>query len=213
MTSPPSATFIFIDRRKTGRGKSLNNHQKLLRRIKDSIRSAKPEDIDAGGVGKAGQSTGYTNPVKVAKHALAEPTFHYASYSGEREIVLIGNDRWLKGDEFPIDLGGEGQGSEGGPGDDGEDDFIINISRSEFFDVFFEDCELPDLQETHEKDTPEYKNQRAGFQKVGNPAQLSVIRSFKYSKGRRLALTFEARQELEELEAKLAQLKKQAEQA
>jgi uncharacterized sporulation protein YeaH/YhbH (DUF444 family) len=210
-TTPTSTTFIFVDRRKTGRGKSLNNRQKLLKRVKDSIKNAKPEDIDAGGVGKAGGPQGagnYTNPVKVARHALSEPTFHYDPNIGEREIVLIGNDHWLKGDEFPINPSGGsgGRGNGNGPGEEGEDDFIVNISRSEFFDVFFEDCELPDLKETHEKDLPEFKMQRAGFQKVGNPGQLSVIRSFKHSKARRLALTKDSRDELAELEAELAEL-------
>lgn len=204
--APTSTTFIFADRRKTGRGKSLNNRQKLLKRIKDSIKNAKPEDIGVDGVRKTGTTHGantYSNPVKVARTALSEPTFHYDPNIGEHEIVLIGNDHWLKGDEFPIERGQGGSGGGGsgsGPGEEGEDDFIINISRSEFFDVFFEDCELPDLKETHEKDLPEAVWQRAGFQKVGNPGQLSVIRSFKLSKARRLALTKDARDELEKLE-------------
>lgn len=209
--TPISTTFIFVDRRKTGRGKSLNNRQKLLKRVKDSIRNAKPEDIDAGGVGQSGQpSSGnsYTNPVKVTRAALSEPTFHYDPNVGKREVILVGNDIWLKGDRFPVSSGGGKGGSGGGsgPGEESEDDFVVNISRSEFFDVFFEDCELPDLKETHEKDLPEYKMQRAGFQKVGNPGQLAVIKSFKFSKARRLALTKEARAELEALTAELEQL-------
>lgn len=209
-TAPVSTNFIFVDRRKTGRGKSTNNRQKLLKRIKDSIKNAKPEDIDAGGVHKGGSAHGansYTNPVKVARTALNEPTLHYDPNSGQREIVLIGNDKWLKGDQFPIDTGGGGRGrGPGGPGDGGEDDFIINISRSEFYDVFFEDCELPDLRESHEKDLPEHVMKPAGFQKVGNPGQLSVIRSFKHSKARRLALTRGSRDEIAELEEELATL-------
>jgi len=206
--SPTSTTFIFVDRRRTGRGKSLNNRNKLLKRVKDSIKNAKPEDIDAGGVGKAATPQGgnaYTNPVKVARTALSEPTFHYDPEAGEREMVLIGNDQWLKGDEFPISRSGGsgGRGRGAGPGDEGEDDFIINISRSEFFDVFFEDCELPDLKETHDKELPEHVMQRAGFQKTGNSSQLAILRSFKFSKGRRLALTKDARDELFALEAEL----------
>jgi uncharacterized sporulation protein YeaH/YhbH (DUF444 family) len=208
--APVTTNFIFVDRRRTGRGKSLNNRQKLLKRIKDSIKNAKPEDIDAGGVHKAGSAHGansYTNPVKVARTALNEPTLHYDPNSGQREIVLIGNDQWLKGDQFPISNGEGGKGGgPGGPGDGGEDDFIINISRSEFYDVFFEDCELPDLRESHEKALPEHVMKPAGFQKVGNPGQLSVIRSFKHSKARRLALTRDSRDEIEELEAELVKL-------
>lgn len=209
--APEVTNFIFVDRRKTGRGKSSNNRQKLLKRIRDSIRNARPEDIDAGGVHKGGSSHGantQTNPVKVARQALNEPTFHYDHNSGEHEIVLIGNDRWLKGDEFPMSTGGKGKGrgNGSGPGENGEDDFIINISRSEFYDVFFEDCELPDLKETHEKDLPEHVLKRAGFQKVGNPGQLAVVRSFKHSLARRLALSKGPRDEMAELEEELAEL-------
>lgn len=209
--TPVTATFIFVDRRKSGRGKSLNNRQKLLKRIKGSIKNANPVDIDSGGVKGAGAGSAskqLNNPVKIARKALAEPTFHYAPQTGEREIVLIGNDRWLKGDEFPVSGGGGGKGSGSGAGDgeDGEDDFIVNISKSEFFDVFFEDCELPDLRDSHEKTLPEAVMKPAGFQKNGNPGQLSVIRSFKNSQARRLALTRSSREELELLEAEYQQL-------
>lgn len=206
----PISTFIFVDRRKTGRGKSLPNREKLLKRIKDSIKAAKPEDIDAGGV-KGGTQTAskqMANPVKVARDALAEPTFRYASSTGEHEIVLPGNDKWLKGDEFPLEGEGDGDGSGAGngPGEDGEDDFVVNISRSEFYDVFFEDCELPDLEQTAEKELPDAVLKPAGFQKEGTPGQLSVIRSYRNSIGRRRALTFDDRQELEELEAEYKEL-------
>lgn len=202
MDKLPTTSYIFVDRRKTGRGKSIPNRQRLLRRIKDAIQSAKPNDIASGGVkNMTGGGSSPVNPVKVAKHSLHEPSFHYARSSGKHDIVLIGNDEWERGDDFPLSGDEEGQGGVGGPGEDGEDDFIVNISKDEYLNVFFEDCELPDLQETHEKDLPEYQPKHAGFQKHGNPGQLSVKRSFKNSLGRRLALTKNARDELEECEA------------
>lgn len=206
----PTATYIFVDRRKTGRGKSLPNRQRLLRRMQDAIRQAKPQDIDAGGVkGMANNGGGQVNPVKVTRNSLHEPTFHYASGTGDHNIVLIGNDQWERGDEFPVGGGGGGKGRGNGAGqgqEDGEDDFIINISRDEFFNVFFEDCELPDLQDTHEKELPELMPKHAGFQKEGNPAQLNVIRSYKNALPRRRALTAESREELEQLEAEYTEL-------
>jgi uncharacterized sporulation protein YeaH/YhbH (DUF444 family) len=202
--TPVSTSFIFIDRRKTGRGKSLPNRQRLLRRIKDSIKSAKPDDIDSGGV-KNSQSSSkrqLSNPVKVAREALKEPNFMYAQASGERNIVLPGNDVWERGDEFPLSGGDEEQGS-GGPGEDGDDDFVVSISKNEFYDVFFEDCELPDLEQTSEKELPEAVLKPAGFQKQGNAAQLSIVRSYRNSIGRRKALVQAHRGQLEELEAEL----------
>lgn len=204
----PTATYIFVDRRKTGRGKSLPNRQRLLRRIKDAIRQSKPQDIDAGGVKNMGNGSGPANPVAVTRDCLHEPTFHYDGNSGEYDVVLIGNDQWERGDDFPIDSGGDegrGSGAGSGGGEDSEDDFVVNVSREEFFNVFFEDCELPDLQETNAKELPETMPKHAGFQKEGNPAQLSVIRSYKNALPRRRALSAEARAELEELEAKIKQ--------
>jgi hypothetical protein len=72
--------------------------------------------------------------------------------------------------------------------------------------VYFEDCEFPDLKETSEKVLPEAIWKPAGFQKEGNAAQLSVIRSYRNSIGRRRALTVDSRAELEELEAELNEL-------
>ena len=203
----PTATYIYVDRRKTGRGKSLPNRQRLLRRIQDAIREAKPKDIDAGGVKGMGNSGGQANPVKVTRDSLHEPSFHYASGTGNHDIVLIGNDQWERGDEFPLDDGsGQGGGNGAGQGEDGEDDFVINISRDEFFNVFFEECELPDMQDTHEREIPELMPKHAGFQKEGNPAQLNVIRSYKNALPRKRALTVESREELEALEAEYQNL-------
>ena len=203
-STPVSATFIFVDRRKTGRGKSLPNRQKLLKRIQDSIKNSRPEDIDAQGVKSASSAPAkqLANPVKIAREALNEPTFRYATQSGELDIVLPGNDRWLKGDEFPLDGDDDGQ-SGAGPGDNGEDDFVIHVNRNEFYDIFFADCELPDLEQSTEKELPEAILKPAGFQKEGNPGSLSVIRSYRNSIGRRKALTFEDREELESLQLRL----------
>lgn len=213
MTEPTSTSFIFVDRRKTGRGRSLNNRQKLLRRIKESIRNSKPEDIDAAGVQGAGSQSSaqrnLNNPIKVMREVLAEPNFNYSPHMGEREVVVIGNDRWLKGDDFPLQGDDEDEeGSTGGPGEDGEDDFVVNISLGEFFDVFFEDCALPDLQENHERVLPTATMKPAGFQRNGIPGQLSVIRSYKNSLGRRLAVTRADREELEQLEKEHASIEK-----
>lgn len=215
MEKLPSTSYIFVDRRKTGRGKSLPNRQLLLRRIKDAIRAAKPKDIDSGGVKNMGGAAGAkqnANAVKVTKTSLHEPSFHYAKSTGDHNVVLIGNDEWERGDDFPLSGEDEGQPG-GGPGEDSEDDFIVSVSRDEFLDVFFEDCELPDLQDSTEKVLPEYQPKHAGFQKHGNPGQLSVKRSFKNAFGRRKVLTSGDRKKLEELEIQRAELVLQIEKA
>ena len=42
--------FILIDRRKAGQGKSSENRQKLIKRIKSFIKSSVPQNIGQGGV-------------------------------------------------------------------------------------------------------------------------------------------------------------------
>jgi uncharacterized sporulation protein YeaH/YhbH (DUF444 family) len=191
--------FIFIDRRKAGSGKSSPNRQKLIRRIKAFIKTSQPNNIGQGGV--AGTNSKSSSPVKVAGQALDEPWFAY-SKEGEHTIVIIGNREYDRGDEIEIPEEEEGGGG-AGPGENGEDEFVVNVARDEFLDLFFEDCELPNL--THEKYTEKLDNkfQQSGFSTTGNPSQLSIIRSYKQMIGRRRALSGPYRQELEELEKEL----------
>jgi hypothetical protein len=194
--------FIYVDRRKAGRGKSTPNRQKLMKRIRSFIKQSSPTTIGSSTV--AGSNTpSYSNPVRVAGNALEEPRFAYAK-GGVNTMVVNGNPKYNRGDE--IDMAGEEQGrgkGQGGPGDSGEDDFIVNIAGDEFLDLFFEDCELPNL--TNEKVTEKLDNKRshAGFSTQGNPAQLSIIRTYKQSLGRRKALTGPYRQEKEEVETRM----------
>jgi len=192
--------FIFIDRRKAGRGKSSSNRQKLIRRIKNFIKSSQPSNIGSGSV--SGSNSKSSSPVKVAGQALDEPWFAY-SREGEHSIVIIGNDQYDRGDEIQLPEEDDDGPGGAGHGENGEDEFIVNVARDEFLDLFFEDCELPNL--TNEKFTEKLDNklQQSGFSTTGNPSQLSIIRSYKQMIGRRRALSSPYRKELEELELEL----------
>lgn len=196
-------SFLLIDRRKAGRGKSSNNRQKLLSRVRTFIKNSMPSNISTGaglGAGTGGQQS---SPVKVAGSALEEPWLAYAN-GGQQTLILPGNDQYDRGDEieFPQD---EGQ-PRAGQGDGGEDDFIINVARDEFLDLFFEDCELPNLKNAKIVEKLENKLSPAGFSTTGNPSQLSVIRSYKTSLGRRWALMAPHKEEREALEMEFRQL-------
>ena len=195
-------SFILIDRRKAGKGKSSPNRQKLLRRIRTFIKTSSPQNIGTGGVTGSGNNS--ASPVKVASAALEEPWFAYSN-DGEHTAVLIGNREYDRGDEIELPEE-DGQGGKGGPGDAGEDDFIVGVSRDEFLDLFFDDCELPNL--TNEKWTEKLDNkfQQSGFSTTGTPAQLSIVRTFKTALGRRNALKGPYRAEKEELLLELQQL-------
>lgn len=176
--------LIFVDRRKTDKNKSAPNRQKLVRRVKKSIKESLPQNI---GSSVAGNKTNSTNPVKVASSSLREPYFRYDGYADE-PILVIGNDKYDRGDVIHKDDGeGDGEGNGAGQGDNGEDDFIINVAKDEFLDLFFEDCELPNLVKNKYTEKLENKFERAGFSTSGNPSQLSIIRTYKQALGRRKA--------------------------
>lgn len=197
-------TFIFIDRRKAGKGKSTSNRQKLIKRIKSFIKNSEPKNIGSGGVSGSGVGGTATSPVKVSADALEEPHFLYAS-GGEETMVFIGNSEYDRGDvlDFPQS---DSTTSSAGLGDGGEDDFIVNVARDEFLDLFFEDCELPNLSAEKYTEKLDVVQQPAGFSTTGNPSQLSIIRTYKQSLGRRWALMGPYRDEMTALQEELESL-------
>ena len=193
--------FIFIDRRKAGKGKSTHNRQKLIKRVKGFIKTATPVAIGNNGGVSGANNKSAVNPVKIANSALEEPWFAYAA-GGNTQTVFIGNETFQRGDEIHIPDDQDEDGG-GGPGENGEDDFTITVASDEFLDMFFEDCELPNLE--NEKLTEKFdpKQQHSGYSTSGNPAQLSIIRTYKQSIGRRRALTMPYREELVLLQEEL----------
>lgn len=201
--------MIFVDRRKTARNKSVPNRQALLNRIKNSIRNSSPTQI-GGSVANVSNNTS-TNPVAVTRDVLHEPTFHYSTTKGTFQQVIVGNDRFERGDKIPSNSGGsgKGKGDQAGNSGGGEDDFLVEVSTEEFLKIFFEDCELPNLEETSEKVVPELKPKHAGFTRDGNPASLRVVRSYKQAMPRRKILTAAKQEELDALNGEAAEIQNQ----
>lgn len=198
--------FVLVDRRKSNKGKSSNNRQKLLNRVRGYIKDSLPVNVDVGGVtGKS--SARNSSPVAVIGNSLEEPSFRYKNY-GNVTHILPGNDRFNRGDALDGEGEGEGEGGGNGAGSggEGEDDIIIHVSRDEFLNVFFEGCELPNL--TNEKTTDKLDNklERAGYSTTGTPASLSVIKSYEKSIGRRLALKSGFDEDIAELQKQIDQL-------
>lgn len=193
---------IIIDRRtKANRDRTSENRGRLLRRYKAAIKEQLPKilgdrkllDSVRGGGGK----------VVIPKKDLSEPQFVYGE-GGLKDTVLPGNDRWQEYDS--IDKPGSSEG-EGGAGDgpDGLDEFSIILSREEFLNLLFDDCELPFMVDTLVKKQTEVVHENAGFQVAGSPNRLSVIRSYKNSKARRLCSTATIDEQIKDAEAKLAE--------
>lgn len=194
-----------IDRRLAGKNKSIGNRERFLRRHKEQIREAVKRAIDGRGIRDIERG----EEIHIPKRDLTEPVFGHGQ-GGVREIVHPGNREYVRGDRIERPKGGGGGGSGQGQASDqgeGEDDFVFQLSKEEFMQVFFEDLALPHLIRTQLAEVPEWKSHRAGFTSDGTPNNLHVVRSMRGAIGRRIAIGAGSRRELREMEERLATLK------
>ncbi|WP_374477344.1 YeaH/YhbH family protein [Zoogloea sp.] len=193
-----------IDRRFDSKNKSAVNRQRFMRRFKGQIREAVADAI----AGRSIKDLDNGESVSIPSKDLSEPQFHHGK-GGIWETVFTGNDQFSSGDQINRPQGGGGGGSGKGKASkdgEGEDDFVFNLSREEFLDVFFDDLALPNLVKTQLARIQEYKNQRAGFTNDGTPANINVVRSLRGALGRRLALASPYQGRLRELQKQVAEL-------
>ena len=201
-----------IDRRLSGKNKSIGNRERFLRRYRDQIRDAVRKAVGDRSIRNIEDGADITLP----RRDVSEPVFGHAP-GGSREMVHPGNQEYLRGDKIQRPQGGGGGGGNGnGASQDGqgEDDFVFRISREEFMNYFFDDLELPRLIRTQLlADIPEWKSRRAGFVSEGNPTSLHVVRSMRVGLARRIAMGGDPRRELRLAEQRLALLEASGTQA
>src|SRR4051812_12885378 len=188
-----------IDRRLSGKNKSIGNRERFLRRYREQIRDAVRKAVGDRSIKDIEQGTDISLP----KRDVSEPVFNHGP-GGTREMVHPGNKEYVKGDRIQRPQGGgAGSGGRGASNDgQGEDEFTFRITREEFMNYFFDDLALPRLIRTQLlADIPEWKSRRAGYVSEGNPTSLHVVRSMRVALGRRIAMGGEARAELRRLEA------------
>ena len=193
-----------IDRRFDSKNKSAVNRQRFMRRFKNQIREAVADAI----AGRSIKDLDNGESVSIPSKDLSEPQFHHGR-GGIWENVYTGNDQFSSGDQINRPQGGAGSGSGKGKASkdgEGEDDFVFNLSREEFLDVFFDDLALPNLVKTQLARIHEFKSQRAGFTNDGNPSNINVVRSLRGALGRRLALASPYSGKLRECQRKLEAL-------
>ncbi|WP_341675382.1 YeaH/YhbH family protein [Niveibacterium sp. SC-1] len=193
-----------VDRRFDSKNKSAVNRQRFFRRFKQQIRRAVADAID----GRSIRDVDNGESVSIPSKDLSEPQFGLGR-GGEWETVFAGNDQFSAGDQVDRPMGGGAGSGKGKASNEGEseDDFVFQLSREEFLDVFFDDLALPNLVKTQLAAIPEYRSHRAGFSSDGTPANINIVRSLRGALGRRLAIgspySARLREALEELEALL----------
>ncbi|WP_421954887.1 YeaH/YhbH family protein [Polaromonas sp.] len=191
-----------IDRRLSGKNKSIGNRERFLRRFRVQIRDAVRRAVAGRSIRDIEQGEDITLP----KRDVSEPVFGHGP-GGTRETVHPGNREYVRGDRIARPQGGGagGGGRDASQDGAGEDDFVFRITREEFMQYFFDDLELPHLVRTQLlPDAPEWTSRRAGFVTEGTPTNLHVVRSMRVALSRRIALGGETRRKLRELEAQLA---------
>lgn len=194
----------FIDRRLNAGKKSTVNRQRFLRRYKNQIKRAVSDAVGKRSITEIDQGEQVSIPAK----DISEPLFHKGR-GGHIERVLPGNDNFSTGDRIKRPESEESSGASGNNASnsgEGNDDFIFELSREEFLDLYFEDLELPDLVKKELSRMSTVKTIRAGVTTSGVPNNINVLRSMKQATGRRVALSSSYKKELKEAQKKLAEL-------
>ena len=189
-----------IDRRLNPGGKSFANRQRFLRRAKAVVRQAVRESSEARGIKEIDQG----GEVSIPLDSIREPRFQRQGSGGQRQVVLPGNKKFVRGDTVPKNgEGGGAGGSQGGSDGEGEDAFSFVLSQEEYLDLFFEDLELPNLAKRALAVAESHSLQRAGYSVSGSPANLALGRTMRNSLSRRFALRRPKPEELERVRSEI----------
>jgi len=191
----------FIDRRQNAGKKSTVNRQRFLRRYKNQIKRAVSDAVGKRSITEIDQG----EKISIPAQDISEPSFHHGQ-GGRIERILPGNDQFITGDRVKRPEKGGGSGGGGGEASnsgEGEDEFVFQLSREEFLELYFEDLELPDLVKKELSLTTAFKTVRAGVSSTGIPTNINVVRSMRQATGRRVALSSPYKRQLKAAEEAL----------
>ncbi|OGV39255.1 MAG: hypothetical protein A3F46_06265 [Legionellales bacterium RIFCSPHIGHO2_12_FULL_42_9] len=196
-----------IDRRQMASKKNMVNRQRFLRRYKNQIKQAVSDAIGKRSITEIDRG----EHIKIPSKDTSEPYFHLGR-GGRVERILPGNDQFIAGDrvkradesEAPSGTGSNASDKEGS----GQENFVFELSRDEFIELYFEDLELPDLIKKELAITTTFKTIRAGVTTTGVPTNINVLKSMRQATGRRIALASGNKNKLLEAEEELLRLQK-----
>lgn len=190
----------FIDRRENAGKKSTVNRHRFLRRYKNQIKRAVSDAIGKRSITEIDQG----EKISIPSRDISEPSFR-TGRGGRVERIFPGNDQYISGDRIKRqdNASSGGSGSQASQDGEGEDDFVFQLSREEFLELYFEDLELPDLIKKELARLSTFKTVRAGFTTTGTPTNINVLRSMRQATGRRMALSAPHKRRLREMQAQL----------
>lgn len=189
-----------IDRRQNSGKKNTVNRQRFIRRYKNQIKQSVSEAVGKRSITEIDQGEKISIPTK----DISEPFFHKGK-GGHIERILPGNDNFVAGDRIKRASSdkGDGSGTDASDQGKGDDNFVFELSREEFLDLYFEDLELPYLIKKELTRINTYKSVRAGVTTSGIPNNINILRSMKQATGRRMALASTHKKKLRTAESEL----------
>lgn len=174
--------MTIVDRRTSGKNKSVGNRQRFIKRYKSKIK----RHVDS-----IASEKGITDVLKdrkiVIEDDVNEPYFNFDKDTGEREIVLPGNDSMHKGDRVGKTRGASEKGRKGSNSGDGFDEFTFTLTKQEFLDLYFSGMQLPEFIKESLCGATKKKMKRHGYSKEGVPARLDLLKTLKQAIARRIA--------------------------
>jgi len=177
-------SVIFVDRRVLNQERNLDNRRKFFNKVKSHLLSSL-KDLGEDAISDIAKST---RRVTLSDDAIEEPFFTMAQ-TGVWKFVVSGNS-YVAGDQIGKPSGESGGKGAGDPSEDGDgdDDFVFEVNSEEFLQLFFEDLELPNMEDKMVARHEVFTWQRKGFATSGAPANMDLRRTIKNSLGRRIAL-------------------------
>lgn len=172
-----------VDRRKSGKNKSVGNRQKFIKRYKNKIKRRVEEIADSKGITDVLKD----RKIVIDQDDLDEPGFDFDLSTGERDLVLPGNKTHQKGDKITRPPSSDESGTEGSDTGEGFDEYSFTLTKEEFLDLYFSDMCLPDFIKESLSGTVKHKWKRTGYSKDGIPARLDLVKTLKQGLARRIA--------------------------
>lgn len=170
-----------VDRR-NAKDRSAGDRKKFIDRYKDFIRenvtksaaSRKITDMNKSGI-------------KINLRGITEPSITYDPNKGDWSNIISRNRKYKKGDMIPFPESSAKGGGAGNSRSAGEDAFSFELSKEEFFDIYFENMCLPAHIKKSLIDSDKFIIKRHGYAKEGSPTRLNLRKTMERSIARRLA--------------------------
>ena len=172
-----------IDRRKNGPGKSAPNRKRFIDRYKRQIKKSIEKNVRNRSIKDVEDGI----DVGIDENTTSEPSYGYEPDSGRKKTVNSGNDTFGRGDRIKKPVGGGADDPLAGNDGEGEDPFLFTLTKEEFYELYFEDMELPDFIKESFKGESKFKYRRAGYTIDGVPMRLNKKKTMENAIARRIA--------------------------